>query len=93
MQRMLNASIFKYHICIFLLFGITPTLSDNGNCGIEFKGKCWCGIAEYNRVPQYIVNCTNEGFSNTAVLEHMPADVEVLIFTGKILVHFAIETI
>lgn len=78
MQKMQNI------ICVILLFGVTQILSENGNCGIEFKGKCWCGISKYNQVSQFIVNCTNEGFSDTAVLEHMPAEVEVLIFTGDI---------
>lgn len=71
---------------ILLLFEIVNiSAHQHGNCGELFKGKCWCGVTEYDRTEQFIVNCTNEGFSNTSVLEHMPYDVEVLIFTGNFL--------
>lgn len=67
-------SVLIYLPCIILLFE-TTSVSTDGNCGSSFKGKCWCGVSDYDRIQQYIVNCTNEGFSSTAVLEHMPAEV------------------
>lgn len=54
-------------------------------CGIAFRGKCTCGMAEYDRHQRYVVNCTNAGFSSTNVLESMPSEVEVVIFTGNLL--------
>lgn len=78
--------ILKYLLIEIMLFKIIPIMSDNGHCGEEFKGKCSCGMTEYDRIHQYVVNCTNEGFSNTSVLEHMPKGVEVLIFTGNVLI-------
>lgn len=65
--------------CIILLLEISSISADNASCGPSFKGKCWCGVSDYDRIQQYIVNCTNEGFSNTAVLEHMPAEVALIL--------------
>lgn len=73
--------------CIFLkiIIGTTIlTVADN-SCGPAFRGKCSCGNITYDFRSQYVVNCTNEGFSNTSVLEHMPAGVDVVIFTGNYL--------
>lgn len=63
-----------------------PLAPYEGSCGNSFRGKCWCGKSKYDRIEQYVVNCTNEGFSDTSVLEYMPPEVEVLIFTGNVLV-------
>lgn len=60
----------------------TSTTQSN-DCGPHFHGKCSCGRSEYDSVLQYIVNCTNTGFHNTDVLEFMPRNTEVLIFTGN----------
>lgn len=57
-----------------------------GNCGPNFKGKCSCGKATYDNRLQYVVNCTDEGFRDTSVLEHLPKETEVLIFTGNYIV-------
>lgn len=78
--------MLRYLIIEILLFKIVPIMSDTENCGMAFKGKCSCGITEYDRILQYVVNCTNGGFSNTSILEHMPKEVEVLIFTGNVLI-------
>lgn len=56
------------------------------SCGSLFRGKCSCGNVTYDFSYRYVVNCTNEGFTDTAVLEHMPETVEVVIFTGNVLV-------
>lgn len=77
---------FMCFVMVIMLFENAPVVAESGSCGAMFRGKCWCGITEYDRTPQYVVNCTNAGFSNTSVLEHMPTEVEVLIFTGNILV-------
>lgn len=70
-------------VTIIVLFKIATIYA--GSCGDEFKGKCWCGVTEYDGTQKYVVNCTNQGFSNTLVLEHMPINVEILIFTGNFL--------
>lgn len=75
----------KYLVIELLIFIITPIVASNGSCGAAFKNKCSCGITKYDQDHQYVVNCTNEGFSNTSVLEHMPVEVEALIFTGNVL--------
>lgn len=58
---------------------------NGGNCGQLFKGKCSCGTAMYIDRVQYIVNCTNTGFRESNMLENMPPETEVLIFTGNYL--------
>lgn len=53
------------------------------DCGPEFRGRCNCGMREYNSKTSYVVNCTDQGFRDTDVLEHLPLQAEVLIFTGN----------
>ncbi|XP_059619768.1 leucine-rich repeat-containing protein 15 [Phlebotomus argentipes] len=55
----------------------------SGGCGSVFKGKCSCGYGNYDNSRRYIVNCTNTGFRDTAVLENLPPETEVVIFTGN----------
>ncbi|XP_059218032.1 phospholipase A2 inhibitor [Stomoxys calcitrans] len=55
------------------------------SCGPNFPSACCCGREMYEGSMQYIVNCTNAGLRNTSVLEFMPQDVEVLIFTGNLI--------
>lgn len=76
--------------CFVLLITLFETLhanDQNGYCGAEFQDKCWCGVTEYDRGRKFVVNCTNSGFPDTNVLEKMPENVEVLIFTGNVLIN------
>ncbi|ETN63575.1 leucine-rich transmembrane protein [Anopheles darlingi] len=68
-------------LALFLAILATWTLADD--CGREFRGKCDCGMRMYNYRPQYVVNCTDTGFRDTLVLEHLPAQTEVVIFNGN----------
>ncbi|XP_021938408.1 trophoblast glycoprotein [Zootermopsis nevadensis] len=55
-----------------------------GDCGPEFGGKCSCQKGEYDgKNEQYIVNCTDTGFNDTSVLQHIPPQTQVLIFSGN----------
>src|SRR5690349_7591199 len=56
---------------------------NGGDCGPKFKNKCLCGRGEYIDRIQYIVNCTNSGFRYTSMLDHLPPQTEVLIWTGN----------
>ena len=49
------------------------------HCGSKFLNRCLCGQTP----SEFIVNCTNTGFTNTTVLEHLPRETETLIFTGN----------
>ena len=55
----------------------------SGECGAKFQGKCQCGIVEYEEQQKYVVNCTNSGFRDTTMLEFLPTQTEILIFTGN----------
>lgn len=79
--------LVKCFVLELILFRTVLANDENGYCGAEFQDKCWCGHTDYDRSRKYVVNCTNGGFPDTAVLEHMPSDVEVLIFTGNVLVN------
>uniref|UniRef100_A0A1A9WRT2 LRRCT domain-containing protein n=1 Tax=Glossina brevipalpis TaxID=37001 RepID=A0A1A9WRT2_9MUSC len=68
---MKSSSIFPY------------SSTTSSTCGPTFPNSCWCGHEEYELMLQYIVNCTNAGLRNTSVLEFMPDDVQILIFTGN----------
>lgn len=65
---------------------IFKVMAYDGSCGKSFQGKCHCGTTYYDQILRYMVNCTNEGFLDTSVLEHMPVSVEVLLFTGNMLI-------
>ncbi|XP_055377769.1 phospholipase A2 inhibitor isoform X2 [Condylostylus longicornis] len=54
-----------------------------GDCGSNFKAKCTCGEMPYDGILQYVVNCTNAGFTNTNILESMPNETQILIFSGN----------
>jgi hypothetical protein len=61
--------------CVLLLLRLSFAF---GDCGPEFGGKCSCGKGEYEgKNEQYIVNCTNTGFNNTSVLQHIPSQTQV----------------
>lgn len=81
---------FQHLLAIFLVFiscslitSNTFALTSSSTCGPKFPNSCSCGHEMYEGSLQMIVNCTNSGLKNTSVLEFMPQDVEILIFTGN----------
>lgn len=83
-----NALVSTVQLLVALVFAsnfvlIEANLPAQSSCGIKFNGKCSCGVVQYDFRMQYVVNCSNAGFTNTDVLPYMPAEVEVLIFTGN----------
>jgi hypothetical protein len=69
-------------VTIYPMWYLLPLLLEmtlvSGDCGPKFGGKCWCGVGQYQENnEQYIVNCTNTGFNNTSVLQHIPPQTEV----------------
>lgn len=77
------------HLNIFLLFAIVTQTwayaTTTASCGPNFPNACTCGHEMYEGSMQYVVNCTNTGLRNTSVLEFMPQEVEILIFTGNLI--------
>jgi Leucine rich repeat len=69
------------YLSVALLLAVP--IVNGGDCGPKFKNKCSCGKGEYIDRIQYIVNCTNSGFRETSMLEHLPPQTEVLIWTGN----------
>lgn len=76
-----NKMEFARYLSVAILLALP--IVNGGDCGPKFHKKCSCGIVEYNKIMQYVVNCTKEGFRDTSVLEHLPAQTEVLIWTGN----------
>jgi Leucine rich repeat len=65
---------------------ISPTsVYSPAACGPRFQGKCNCGYKEFEDTNRFVVNCTNEGFANTDVLQYLPQETEVVIFIGNYL--------
>ncbi|XP_067000580.2 trophoblast glycoprotein isoform X2 [Anabrus simplex] len=70
---------------------ITKQDCENGldievTCTRILRAGCLCGCAQYDlREPywQFMVNCTDKGFTNTSILQQLPPQTEVLIFTGN----------
>lgn len=77
-------SVFGAVLVIAIVAALAAAASES-ECGSAFGGKCTCGTIEYDYKQRYVVNCTNAGFQNTNVLEKMPSNVEVIIFTGNFL--------
>ncbi|XP_075146501.1 trophoblast glycoprotein [Haematobia irritans] len=71
--------------CYLLTTNVWAFTSISTSCGPNFPSTCACGREMYEGTMQYIVNCTNAQLRNTSVLEFMPQDVEVLIFTGNLI--------
>lgn len=59
--------------------------SSKAECGQFFENRCYCMRTCYENHHQYVVNCTDSGFRNTAPLAHLPNETQVLIFTGNYL--------
>ncbi|KAF5300661.1 hypothetical protein FQR65_LT09125 [Abscondita terminalis] len=53
------------------------------SCKSPLLQKCICGKTNYDRHIQYVVNCTDTGFTNTEMLAELPEETQVLIFTGN----------
>lgn len=77
-----------YELAAIIIAGLicTATTSKSPSlCSPKFDRKCSCGLTTYDYREMFVVNCTNNGFTNTSVLEYMPSEVEVVIFTGNFL--------
>jgi hypothetical protein len=73
--RMRFVTIFPFSYALPMLLGLSVVF---GDCGPKFGGKCSCGEGQYQeKNEQYIVNCTNTGFNNTSVLQHIPPQTQV----------------
>lgn len=67
-----------------ILLALPIVVVNGGDCGPKFHNKCSCGFGKYIDSIRYIVNCTNIGFRDTTMLEHLPLHTEVLIWTGNL---------
>lgn len=60
---------------------------DATGCPKVFQGRCHCGLADYKSWDPdrkvFLTNCTNSGFKNTTMLEYLPEETQVLVFTGN----------
>lgn len=75
-------------ILFYLLFFTVRTAdadrsTTHNGCGPEFGGKCYCGYYMYDYKERFVVNCTDTNFTNATMLEALPNQTEVLIFSGN----------
>ncbi|CRK98125.1 CLUMA_CG011493, isoform A [Clunio marinus] len=67
----------KYFFMAMIFLSI-PFIN-GGDCGPKFNDKCSCGMSKYNDRIQYVVNCTNNGFREVSMLQHLPLQTENFI--------------
>ena len=53
------------------------------SCPVDFQDRCVCGKTSYVGRQRFVVNCTNSQFEDAAMLEKLPPQTEVVIFTGN----------
>ncbi|KAI9559713.1 hypothetical protein GHT06_013718 [Daphnia sinensis] len=70
------------YVCVAWMMAIIGS-SFATTCPPDFGGRCVCGQANYNGKERYLVNCTNTHFNDAAMLEKLPIQTEVVIFTGN----------
>lgn len=70
---------------INLIILLLAILAGARKCGEHFGDACTCGFGIYDGEERYIVNCTDGNFRDTKILETLPSDTEILIFTGNYL--------
>lgn len=70
---------------IFLIFLLAILTTAHVNqCGpSKLLKDCICGKVYFNKETLFTVNCTNLAFENTDMLEEIPEETEMLIFTGN----------
>ena len=85
----------KFHAMFLLICATTADLSNDCNdpnwhsletlenarveCGPSFENRCYCLRTCYENRHQYVVNCTNSGFSDVTPLSHLPNETQVII--------------
>lgn len=84
----LTRSLILLGTCFFMAVNCyVGDEKDITGCPKVFGGRCICGLANYKQwnpdKQVFITNCTNTGFKNTTMLEYLPDETEVLIFTGN----------
>lgn len=81
----MQASTWLFTILVFTILTtvVNGGRNSSGGCGPEFQGKCTCGKQNYIDKLKFVVNCTDAGFKDTSMLEHMPNNTEVLLFKGN----------
>lgn len=53
------------------------------DCGHKLLEDCICSKVIHNDLTKFTVNCTDLGFRDVEMLRQLPAETEVLIFTGN----------
>ncbi|CAG0917303.1 unnamed protein product [Notodromas monacha] len=71
--------------CVAILSILVDGAVDVTGCPTEFLGRCTCRRDKYEDRIQFITNCTNTRFTDVSLLEQIPPETEVLIFTGNTL--------
>lgn len=76
------AKLIGIIVNFLLMLGVVIEICSADICPPDFGGRCLCGKANYNGRQRYLVNCTNSKFEDAAMLEKLPLQTEVVIFTG-----------
>lgn len=81
---LLQSFILPIFLSTWFDFGDSFSNQDPTNgCRSPLLEKCFCGKALYERHVQYVVNCTDTGFTNADMLAELPEETQVVVFTGN----------
>lgn len=71
-------------LLVIALAALLPNIHANVNqCQSQLLNGCMCGNIFHNNQSWFAVNCTNTGFTNTQMLEHLPEQTQMLVFSGN----------
>lgn len=79
MLHMLSAKLL-----VLLMVAHLRTVNTSVNrCRSRLLQGCFCGPTYVDHGEQFVVNCTNMGFTTTDMLQQLPEETKMLIFTGN----------
>lgn len=70
-------------IVLLLSYTTKEVCSGTSECRNPSLSGCDCQNRYYERKDEYVVNCTDQHFKNVTMLEKLPEQTSVLIFTGN----------
>ncbi|RZC41756.1 LRR 8 domain containing protein, partial [Asbolus verrucosus] len=74
----------RFFLCQFLILTLMSLCRANVyQCRSKRLRGCICGKIYYDSQSMFVVNCTNLAFDNTKMLQELPEETQMLIFTGN----------
>lgn len=68
---------------LIVIFMVSFASANVNQCRSKLLKGCICGKIYYESETMFTVNCTNQAFRNTDMLQELPEETQMLIFTGN----------